>query len=375
MPERPSTFPKRVAAWLFGGTVFGLVVALGIWASTKLEIPLQTHALTSAEGSGRPALRVRDSSTRTSLQAREAKEGRDADLEDEEAQHRTAAAPRAVSSRRSSNTETKESQDDSTLERLERRVAAGMARARESVVTLEYAATDGPADSRRVATGVVINTDGDVLSVRIDRPTGSQPARPGRPATKTTAPAPIVARDAVGRQHIAQWVADDQESGLTLLRISPRTVRPIKLATERPALGNQVVVIGNPFGLGHTVRRGHIAGLDRALKLRSRDIGGLIQVQAPLYPGDSGAVVANFRGQLLGLIRSGLAIPVAANDRVRHRARQRLRLRDHRSRCALGGRSASRPRPCRSCLPRGAVGTFRPTSEPIIGGGAEDDAS
>ena len=77
----------------------------------------------------------------------------------------------------------KDSHDDSALlatqERLERLVAVGMARARDSVVALEYAAADGPADSRRVATGVVINTDGDVLSVRIDRPTSSQPAGPG----------------------------------------------------------------------------------------------------------------------------------------------------------------------------------------------------
>ena len=159
------------------------------------------------------------------LQSREVKEGLDPDLEDEEVQHLAAVPPGAAPPRRSSRTETKESHDDSallaTLERLEQCVAAGMAQARESVVTLEYAAVDGPADSRRVATGVVINTDGDVLSVRIDRPTGSQPAGSGGPATKATAPAPIVARDAVGRRHIAQWVADDQESGLTLLRISP----------------------------------------------------------------------------------------------------------------------------------------------------------
>ncbi len=40
-------------------------------------------------------------------------------------------------------------------------------------------------------------------------------------------------------------------------------------------------------------------------------------MQAPLFPGDSGAVVANLRGQLLGLIRSGLAIPTIANDRTK----------------------------------------------------------
>ena len=166
----------------------------------------------------------------------------------------------------------------------------------------------------------------------------------------------------------------DQESGLTLLRISPRVVRPIKVATERPALGSPVVVIGNPFGLGHTVSRGHIAGLDRALKLRSRELGGLIQVQAPLYPGDSGAVVANFRGQLLGLSgaawrsRSRPMIGRAPSETTTSASRSPLTM-------PLGGRSASRPRPCRSCLPRRAVGTVRPTSEPIIVGGAEDDAS
>ena len=110
----------------------------------------------------------------------------------------------------------------------------------------------------------------------------------------------------------------DPETGLTLLRITPRAVRPIQIADSEPTLGSQVFVVGNPLGLGHSVSRGHIAGLDRALKLGSHQLGGLIQVQSPLYPGDSGAAVVNLRGQLLGLIRSGLAIPATANDRTEH---------------------------------------------------------
>ena len=70
--------------------------------------------------------------------------------------------------------EHEEADDDDVLfaamERLERRMAAGMIRARDSVVTLEYKAADGPEGARRVATGVVVNGHGDVLSVRIDRP-------------------------------------------------------------------------------------------------------------------------------------------------------------------------------------------------------------
>ena len=107
-----------------------------------------------------------------------------------------------------------------------------MARARESVVTLEYAAVDGPADSRRVATGVVINKDGDVLSVRIDRPTGGRPADSAGPtATALDRSWPVTPW---GDCHIARWVAADQESGLTLLRISPRTLRPIKSRPSDP---------------------------------------------------------------------------------------------------------------------------------------------
>ena len=92
------------------------------------------------------------------------------------------------------------------LDDQERRLAEAIVRARESAVTLEYAPADGPSEARRVATGVVINDAGDVLSIRIDPP----------PST-----APVIARDASGHRHPAQWVACDAETGLTLLRIKP----------------------------------------------------------------------------------------------------------------------------------------------------------
>ena len=194
------------------------------------------------------------------------------------------------------------------LERLERRMAAAIARARESVVALEYTAPDAPPGTRRVATGVVINHHGEVLSVRIDQPRASQ----APPAARN--PSLIVARDVSGRCYSVHWVAADPESGLTLLRLPPRAVRPIQAAATGPNLGSQVFVVGNPFGMGHSVSRGHVAGLDRVLELGTRQLGGLIQVQAPLYPGDSGAAVVNLQGDWLGLIRSGLAIPGPASE-------------------------------------------------------------
>jgi S1-C subfamily serine protease len=157
-------------------------------------------------------------------------------------------------------------------------------------------------EARRVATGVVINDLGDLLSIRIDPP----------PAT-----VPVVARDASGRRHPAEWVAADADTGLTLLRIRPGAARPIRAAVQAPRLGGQVLVIGNPFGLGHSVLRGDISGLDRRLELGPSQLGGLIQLAVALHPGDSGALVANLRGEWLGLVRSGLAQPAQRRARDR----------------------------------------------------------
>ena len=112
----------------------------------------------------------------------------------------------------------------------------------------------------------MINSRGDVVSVRIDPPSSAASANPvsGASGGASRGGAGIVARDASGRRHLASWVAADPESGLTLLQIAPRAVRPIEMAGEEARLGSQVFVVGNPFGLGHSVSRGHIAGLGRA---------------------------------------------------------------------------------------------------------------
>ena len=93
-------------------------------------------------------------------------------------------------------------------------MAAGMTRARESVVALEYVAAESPTGSRRLATGVVINARGDVLSVRIDPP--SSTPRSGVAGGLAT----IVARDVLGRRHATRWLAIDPDSGLTWLQIA-----------------------------------------------------------------------------------------------------------------------------------------------------------
>jgi len=192
--------------------------------------------------------------------------------------------------------------DPDPLDLWERRVAEAIARVRESAVALEYTASDATGGARRVASGVVVGDGTEVLSVRIDAP---------------SAATPIVTRVASGRRLPARWVAADPETGLTLLKIDPGFARPVAPSPRGARLGIPVLVIGNPFGLNHSVNRGYVAGLDRRLELGLRQLGGLIQVDAALHPGDSGALVADLYGGWIGVIRSGLAAPPEGDRRGR----------------------------------------------------------
>jgi S1-C subfamily serine protease len=147
---------------------------------------------------------------------------------------------------------------------------------------------------------VVISGDGDVLSVRVDPP--------------PSADLPIVARDVSGRRTTASWVAADPETGLTLLKVAAGIARPATPSARGARLGLHILVIGNPFGLGHSVSRGAVSGLNRRLELGPKQLGGLFQIDAAIHPGDSGALVADLHGDWIGVVRSGLATPVADRD-------------------------------------------------------------
>lgn len=218
------------------------------------------------------------------------------------------------------------------MEIIERQVGAAIARVRESSVALEYTAADSPTGARRVASGVVFSEDGDVLSVRIDAPPIS---------ADSTTPAPIVARVASGRRLPASWVAADPETGLTVLKIPPGIARPAIPAARGALLGLSVMVIGNPYGLGHSVSRGFVSGLNRRLEIGPRQIGGLFQIDAAIHPGDNGALITDLRGGWIGVIRSGLAATTSAKDRAKDRdADRRVRELDHDLGFAIPARDA-----------------------------------
>ncbi len=180
------------------------------------------------------------------------------------------------------------------------RLSEAIDRARGSTVALEYNSGD-PSGMRRVATGVVFTPGGDVISVRVE-------PREGRDRES------IVARDSAGHEHPARFVAADPETGLTLLKVEAKDLRPIRPSARAALLGAAVFLIGHPYDLGQSVSVGNVAGLNRRVRYGPRTLGGLIQVQVALHPGDSGALLADRKGGWLGLIRGGLATPDAKDD-------------------------------------------------------------
>lgn len=128
-----------------------------------------------------------------------------------------------------------------------------------------------------------------------------------------------------GRELPAEVVSSLPESDLALLYVKSATPLPaLKLGTSSDLMvGETVVAIGNPVGLGHTVTTGIVSALNREIAL-SRDVNftDIIQTDAAINPGNSGGPLLNVLGELIGVnsaIRNdaqnvGFAIPV---DRVK----------------------------------------------------------
>jgi S1-C subfamily serine protease len=156
-----------------------------------------------------------------------------------------------------------------------------------------------------------------------------------------------------GRDERFEVVGRDPLSDLAVLRAEGPSLDAAALGTaERLRVGQLVVAIGNPHGLGGSVTAGVISALGRSLPARTRRggriIDNVIQTDAALNPGSSGGALADSRGRVIGIntavagVGLGLAVPI--ND-----ATQRViseLMRDGRVRRAyIGVAGGSRPVP------------------------------
>ena len=98
----------------------------------------------------------------------------------------------------------------------------------------------------------------------------------------------------------ARVIGSDPDTDLTVLQISADRLHALPLARSKDLrVGDFVVAIGDPFGLGQTVTSGIVSALDR--KGISRGYQNFIQTDASINPGNSGGALVNLRGELVGI--------------------------------------------------------------------------
>jgi Do/DeqQ family serine protease len=103
------------------------------------------------------------------------------------------------------------------------------------------------------------------------------------------------------RSFDAEVVGADRGSDIALLRIPAERLTELKMADSSSAeVGDFVVAIGNPFGLGHTVTSGIVSALGR-VGINPDGYEDFIQTDASINPGNSGGALVNLRGELVGV--------------------------------------------------------------------------
>ncbi len=125
-----------------------------------------------------------------------------------------------------------------------------------------------------------------------------------------------------GRRTNAKVVGVDPETDLAVLKIGMTNLPTITLGRiDEARVGDVVLAIGNPFGVGQTVTMGIISALGRN-HLGINTFENFIQTDAPINPGNSGGALVDARGNLLGIntaiysrsggsLGIGFAIPVS----------------------------------------------------------------
>lgn len=104
-----------------------------------------------------------------------------------------------------------------------------------------------------------------------------------------------------GRTTRAEIVGNDPETDLAVLKIGLKDLPTIEFGnSDQLEVGDVVLAIGNPFGLGRTVTQGIISALGRTAVGLS-NIENFIQTDVALNPGSSGGALINTEGQLVGI--------------------------------------------------------------------------
>jgi len=159
----------------------------------------------------------------------------------------------------------------------------------DSVVTISSSINDGMNSGEATGTGVVLTTDGEVLT-----------------NAHVVADATEVHVRFAGETEprLAKVLASDPGNDLALLKIDATDLKPATFAQPGTIrIGDGVIAIGYALNLdgGPSVTSGIVSALKRTIITESGALNGLIQTDAAISSGNSGGPLVNFRGEVVGI--------------------------------------------------------------------------
>jgi serine protease Do len=185
-----------------------------------------------------------------------------------------------------------------------------------------------PRQQRALGSGVIVTTDGYILT--------NNHVVDGADEIK------VEMTD--DRSFSAKLVGTDKASDLALLKVTASDLHPIALGnSEAVKVGDVVLAVGNPLGVGQTVTMGIISAKGRSTSVGDGGYEDFLQTDAPINHGNSGGALVNTKGELVGInsqilsnsdgnIGIGFAIPVNMAKNVM----EQLRTKGKVTRAQLG---------------------------------------
>lgn len=140
--------------------------------------------------------------------------------------------------------------------------------------------------SRSLGSGVIVGEEGIVIT--------------NHHVIKNASEVKVALAD--GREYPAEIKLIDEQSDLAVLKLNAERTFPIVPLGDSESLevGDLVLALGNPFGVGQTVTSGIVSALARSQRGKD-DFGFFIQTDASINPGNSGGALVDMQGRLIGV--------------------------------------------------------------------------
>jgi serine protease Do len=143
----------------------------------------------------------------------------------------------------------------------------------------------GPEREHGLGSGVIVTKDGYILT--------------NNHVVDNASEVKVTLQD--GREFTAKVIGRDPKSDIAVVKIDAKNLPVVPIAdSDKVQVGDVVLAIGNPFGVGQTVTQGIVSAKDRG-NMGLEDYEDFIQTDAAINPGNSGGALVDVDGRLIGI--------------------------------------------------------------------------